>query len=300
MALRLSMWEKNWPEVGAALRGGAPGFLFMRKPQDIGNNVPVFCYHTVEREAFVADLDFLAANGYRTMSADGLLSHMMGEEPAPARSVVLTFDDGARNLYEVVYPALKQRGMVGVAFVCAGLHKEPGEQAAIINGHAGIVPPLDWVQMREMHRDGVIDFQSHGLRHAPVPDWPEQATLLGVSDDWIELVELPETSVRDEFARARAILEEKLDKTVLHLAFPCYKGTEEGLRIVADCGYRAAWWGVMAGRAFNRPGDSPWQVTRWSGEFVRRLPGEGRRPLDRILWDRYGGTLDRVLGTVRK
>ena len=42
-----NIWQKNWPEVHAAVTSGLPGFVFRSHPQPLGSNVPVFCYHVV-------------------------------------------------------------------------------------------------------------------------------------------------------------------------------------------------------------------------------------------------------------
>jgi hypothetical protein len=116
-----SSWEKNWPEVHAVLTGSFPSFVFSGRPSDLGSVVPVFCYHLVDPEEFERDLEFLSFNGYLTIDADALLAHMLGSELAPSRSVVLTVDDGARNLFEVAFPLLKKYGAKVVAFIAPGL-----------------------------------------------------------------------------------------------------------------------------------------------------------------------------------
>ncbi|MDW7710953.1 MAG: polysaccharide deacetylase family protein [Deferrisomatales bacterium] len=116
-------WEKNWPEVHALPTGGLPRFTYARRPGDLGSSVPVFCYHTIDAERFEGDLEFLVANGYRTIGADALLDHLEERCPAPERAVVLSFDDSARNLYEVVYPLLRRYRMNAVAFVAPRFHE---------------------------------------------------------------------------------------------------------------------------------------------------------------------------------
>ena len=127
------VWEKNWPELHAALTGGLPGFIFSNRPAGLDSGVPVFCYHLVEAAAFEEDLLFLKHNGYVTIHADALLDHLLRRKPAPARSVVLTFDDGAQNLYETVFPLLKRYDVQAVAFIAPGLHEggldQPGNAA---------------------------------------------------------------------------------------------------------------------------------------------------------------------------
>jgi peptidoglycan/xylan/chitin deacetylase (PgdA/CDA1 family) len=85
--------------VHAAVIGGLPGFVFQSHPQPLESNVPVFCYH------------FLSQNGYVTIDADMLLDHVKGRKQASEGAVVLTFDDGPCNHYEVVFPLLRRYGM---------------------------------------------------------------------------------------------------------------------------------------------------------------------------------------------
>jgi hypothetical protein len=122
-----NIWQKNWPEVHAAVTGGLPQFVFQSHPQPLGSSVPVFCYHVVSLKRFQADLDFLAQNGYVTIDADTLLDHLTGRQQAPEGAVVLTFDDGPRNHYEVVLPLLKRYGMKGVAFIAPRFHEETSQ-----------------------------------------------------------------------------------------------------------------------------------------------------------------------------
>ena len=115
-------WEKNWPEVHAAARGGLPNFILSRAPDGLGENVPVFCYHVVSEEEFESDMRFLYANEYATIDSDSLLNHVEGREPAPEKSVVISVDDGARNLRDVIFPLLKKYNMKAVAFVAPRFH----------------------------------------------------------------------------------------------------------------------------------------------------------------------------------
>jgi peptidoglycan/xylan/chitin deacetylase (PgdA/CDA1 family) len=291
------IWEKNWPEVHAAITGGLPKFVFASAPGELGDRVPVFFYHLVDDAAFEEDLAFLARNGYRTIGADRLLDHIEMRQAAPERAVVLTFDDGPKNLYDVAYPALKRHGMEAVAFICPGFHGEPSEEDA--NGKDGrAVYPCDWGQIGEMHNEGVIDFQSHTYMHRYLPRWPEDSPLIGVSDMSAitgALSSEPPSSIEDDFRLAKSIIEKRLDKRVNHLAFPRFNGTDEALEAAERCGYRACWWGTLPGQPDNRSKSSPWHVVRLSGEFLRRLPGDERVPLADILAARHKQNAKRVL-----
>lgn len=278
--------EKNWPELRAAATGGFPRFIVARHPPDLGSSVPVFCYHVVEAEQFEADLDFLCRNGHVTIDADALLDHLEKRGTAPNRAVVLTVDDGARNLYEVAFPLLKRYGMRAVAFIAPRFYREDSEDS-LSRARSGLPSPLGWSQIREMHESKVIDFQSHTYEHRYVPRWPEPADLEGCAPDVVCSRRGPALTISEDFRLAKETLDEKLGKPVRHLAFPRYKGTEEALRIGRECGYKAFWWGIVPNRPDNRPGLSPSYIVRLKCDYLRRLPGEGRLPLRTILLARY-------------
>jgi peptidoglycan/xylan/chitin deacetylase (PgdA/CDA1 family) len=289
-----NIWEKNWPEVHAAATGGLPQFIFAHRPRHLGLNVPVFFYHVVNAEAFKTDLDFLQRNGYVTIDADALLDHVEGRRQAPERAVVLTIDDGARNLYEVAFPLLQRYGMRAVAFVAARFHGEDSHDFSDDSG--GHFPrPLSWSQIRSMHASGVIDFQSHTYEHRHVPRWPEPADLEGSAPEVVRSLRGPALTFAEDFRLAKETLERHLNKAIRHLAFPKFNGTREALHIGQECGYKAFWWGVLPRRATNSPGDSPLYVVRVDGRYLRRLPGDRREPLSRIVLKRYRNSAIRFL-----
>ena len=288
-----NIWEKNWPEVDAAVKGGLPQFVLARRPRELGSSVPVFCYHVVNADDFEQDLDFLSRNGYTPINADALLDHLEGRRTAPKRAVVLTIDDGARNLYEVAFPLLKRHGMTGVAFLAPRFHSDlPSDSPA--ESPPDALRPLTWTEIREMHSSGVIDVQSHTYEHRYVPRWPEPIVLAGWRPEAVRSLLGSALTTAADFRLSREILEEKLGKTVRHLAFPKYNGTSEALRIGSECGYEAFWWGVRSRRPDNRPGESPSFIVRLNGEFMRRLPGEGRRSIREIFRMRFGGSASRL------
>ena len=292
-------WQKNWPEVHAAITGGLPEFIFARHPRELGSTVPVFCYHTADAQRFERDLDFLSRNGYVTIDADTLLDHLEERHHAPERAVVLTVDDGARNLYEVMFPLLKHHGMGAVAFVSPRFHLEVAADLSHYKMN-GLSRPLDWSQIMEMHESGVIDFQSHTYEHRFVPRWPEAAPLVGSDPELVSSLRGPVLTVEEDFQLARETLEQKLNKTVRHLAFTKYIGTKEAICIGRELGYRGFYWGTLPHNSYNRPGQSPGHIGRLDYLFVRRLPGEGREPLSEILPARFSGTAARLRRLLRR
>ncbi len=293
VALR-KIWEKNWPEVQAGFKGGLPKFIFSRNSNEYGPGIPVFCYHIVNEKDFEADLKFLSQNGYETIDADSLIDHLKKRKFANRRSVVLTFDDGGRNLHDVAFPLLKDYGMRAVAFIATRFHQEGTDQSHPRTVHTQALP-LSWSQIREMHSSGIIDFQSHTHEHRYIPRWPEPAGLEGSDDDLVGSLRKDVISIEEDFILSREIFKQKLNKTVRHLAFPCFNGTEKALQIGQSLGYEGFWWGVLPYRPLNEPGQSPLYIVRIGARYLRRLPGDGREPFKNIIRERYGHSVLRLL-----
>jgi len=84
-------------------------------------------YHIIDRtiqdkvaiseEAFAAQLDYLQAHGYTTLSLDHAIDHIQGKREVPPSSVLLTFDDGYVDNVEVALPLLQAHGMHATLFV---------------------------------------------------------------------------------------------------------------------------------------------------------------------------------------
>lgn len=273
--LRASI-RKNLPEVMGLLVGGLPKFVWLPYPRGGERGVPVFCYHRASVNALKADLQFLAENNYRTLDGDGLLDHLSGRLLAPPKSVVLTFDDGGKSLYEVAFPLLQQFQQRAIAFVCPGLHSETSD--------GGL---CSWSQIEEMVATNFVEIQSHTLEHRLVSCWPQFVPLAEASSRVADERRGSPLRMEDDFLRARELIERRLGRQVRHIALPMYRGSAAGVRAARKAGYVAIHWGLRAGRGLNASGSSAERISRVSGDFVRRLPGIGRRSLWDILCARW-------------
>lgn len=153
-----------------------PDFVAARRTESSRlDGVVVFMLHAVQPRRFERQIRFLRDNGYRTIDCDTLLRYLRGETTLEGPSVMLTFDDGERSLYDVAFPILQRYGLRAVNFIVPGMiHTTAAERPA--GGKA-------WCTRDEvltMHRSGVIDFQSHTLWHErmftgdlPVDFWRE-------------------------------------------------------------------------------------------------------------------------------
>lgn len=111
----------------------------------------------VSLSRFKAQLDFLASNGWQTLTMADLLTLT---SPGPIRSVVITFDDGYENNL-MACEELAKRNMRASWFIVTGsigrepLWADPGRPGCQL---------LDAGQLQEMHRAG-MEIGSHTVTH---------------------------------------------------------------------------------------------------------------------------------------
>jgi polysaccharide deacetylase len=156
-------------DIGRLLRTAArvsrtryPGFIFgLPLARD---EIPVFTYHDVETQVFVRDLEFLHANGYRTLSLEEYLSARNGGH-RPTRAVMLTFDDARKSFWTVAMPLLRTFDARAVLFVPTYWMSTPSQPADDLF--------MSWPEVRACVESGLVDVQSHAHRHALVATAPQ-------------------------------------------------------------------------------------------------------------------------------
>lgn len=65
---------------------------------------------------FSAQLDLLGQSA-EFLGAEDIVDILEGRKPLPPRSVVITFDDGFREQYEIAWPILQEKGIPAIFFV---------------------------------------------------------------------------------------------------------------------------------------------------------------------------------------
>lgn len=130
--------------------------------------VPILMYHyistppdnadkyridlSVEPTAFRSQMAYLAENGYSTISFYDLSLAVTNNQPLPDKSVILTFDDGYLDNYELAFPILQEFGLHATFFVVTEF---------IDKGRAEY---LTWEMVQEMAAAG-YDFEPHSRTH---------------------------------------------------------------------------------------------------------------------------------------
>jgi len=81
--------------------------------------VPILIYHAIapgheHPPDFVAQMDWLAHDGYHAVTLQQVFDHWHANAPLPSRPVVISFDDGYRSQYSTALPVLRALGWPGV------------------------------------------------------------------------------------------------------------------------------------------------------------------------------------------
>jgi peptidoglycan/xylan/chitin deacetylase (PgdA/CDA1 family) len=170
--------------------------------------------YVVTASVFARQLEWLAARGYRGVSAEAIASPAHRSE----RVVAITLDDGYLDNYTVAFPLLLEHGFTATIFAVADLDRRANFWD--VTGPMAGAPLLQPKHLREMSERG-ISFGSHGDSHAP-------------------LVALDDAAVLAELTRSRDVLEQVLGRRVDTFAYPY--GTVDGRSkaLVARAGYRCA------------------------------------------------------------
>ncbi len=139
--------------------------------------LPHFAVHS---DGFAAQLDWLAASGYRVETLEQAAAQM------DRRVVGLTFDDGHWSHHQHAFPLLAARGMKATFFV--------------VSDWVGRKDYASWDQLREMRAAG-MSIQSHSASHA-------------------YLSTLDVSGVRDELQRSKDALDRHLEQNTSAFALP--------------------------------------------------------------------------------
>ena len=205
---------------------------------------------TISAGTFEKHLEYLQANGYRSVTIDEVIDHMAGTKPLRGKCVALTFDDGDGSVYEYAYPLLVKHGMKGTLFVITSKMGQEWNELSLSS--------ID--ELREMQRSGLMSIQSHThdmhykikRGKTPHPTFDVLAKS-GISDEWYE--------VRDDLVKSRALIGHLFGEKPRALAWPFGFGSARSDAIAREAGFDgicSLWPGT------NFSGDSPLFIKRYT------------------------------------
>ena len=185
-------------------------------------NVPILTYHyirvnpdrydrmgfalSVTPSDFAAQMDWLAQNGYHTITTEDLFTYLNLYGGLPSKPVILTFDDGYADFYTTALPILRSHNFVAVSYVVTGFVGWPGYMTT--------------AQIVEADRSG-MEIGSHTINHP-------------------NLANMSAAAVLSQLTQSKLFLEQVLGHPVLSFCYPSGKYTSAVASAVAAAGFHDA------------------------------------------------------------
>jgi len=170
---------------------------------------------TIHPGKFQEHMDHLARESFNVWPLPKVLDFIKQGKDLPDKVVVLTFDDGYRDLYINAYPVMKQKGFPFTAFINSG----PID--------AGKGNYLSWDQVREMAKHGAT-IANHTVSHTHMGQ-PLKGENQG---EWL-------ARIRVEVESNQKRIQEETGTDVKILAYPYGEYTPEIIDLVDAMGYTA-------------------------------------------------------------
>lgn len=190
---------------------------------DKNAQVAVLLYHRVEAKAspqlriapavFEEHMEKLKTSGITVISMQDFLAWRRGEKNIPARSALITIDDGFSSAFEVARPILKKYGYPWTCFVYTNF---------ISRGSS-----LTWEQLAQLRDEGV-EIGCHSVSHMNLRD--QQGKTPEAYDEWL----------KQEISGAKQLLEQRLGIRCATYAYPFGSYSNRVLEHIKLAGYEAA------------------------------------------------------------
>jgi peptidoglycan/xylan/chitin deacetylase (PgdA/CDA1 family) len=166
--------------------------------------LPVLMYHRIDRltpqlppitrgltvtpASFSAQMHYIASHGYHTVSQEQVFQALEHGRPLPARPVMITFDDGYRDVWGKASPVIKRLHLRATAYVITSRISGPDPDF------------LQWGMLPLLQARG-IEIGSHTVHH-------------------LDLTREPDAVVESELVDSRATLQRHLGHPVQWFAYP--------------------------------------------------------------------------------
>ncbi|MDR9889401.1 polysaccharide deacetylase family protein [Pseudenterobacter timonensis] len=220
------------------------------------NGIPVLTYHHILRDeentrfrhtstttsvrAFSNQMTWLRDQGYTTLTMAQLEGYVRNKMNLPARSVVITFDDGLKSVSRYAWPILKEYGFHATAFIISSRIKRHPQKWDPKSLQFMSVSELEEIQ-------DVFDIQSH-THFLHRVDRYKHPILLSRSYHVILF----------DFERSRRALSQ-FNPHVLYLSYPFGGYNGKAIKAANDAGFHMA---VTTVKGKVKPGDNPFLLKR--------------------------------------
>ncbi|MDP2078466.1 MAG: polysaccharide deacetylase family protein [Sulfuricurvum sp.] len=201
--------------------------LWLSVPVSAAQSIPVLCYHrcgdkvedsmTIKTKDFAAQVEWLIKNGYTVIPLDTAARYLKGQiKSIPAKSIVITADDGHKSVYSDMAPIIKKYKVPVTLFIYP---------SAISNAKYA----MTWDQLRELESTKLFHVESHTYWH---PNFKREKKMLSKEEY--------EKSVHAQLYKSKATLEKKMGHGIKYLAWPFGIYDEDLLKRAKEAGYEMA------------------------------------------------------------
>lgn len=170
-------------------------------------NIPILCYHnfnptipgsmTLSPKRFEEQIQWLKSQGFTIIPLKDAVEYLQGKRNSlPAKSIVITADDGWRSVYTYMFPLVKKYHIPVTLFIYP---------QTISTGKNA----MTWEQLKELQQTGLFDIQGHTYSH---PNFKQEKKHRSDSNY--------EKFVKNELVNSKKILEDKLQTHITLLAWP--------------------------------------------------------------------------------
>lgn len=200
-------------------------------------NIPILCYHNLNPtrpgsmnmtpQKFESQIQWLKQNGFNIITLKEAVDYLQGKtDTLPKKSIVITFDDGWQSVYTYLLPIVQKYHFPVTLFIYP---------QTISTGKNA----MTWEELLSLEKTGWFDVQSHTYSHPNFKHAKRQMS--------------PDTYQRfmqKELGAAKKILEEKMGKKIVYLAWPFGIYDAELEQQAAAAGYEMAF--TIDARTANR------------------------------------------------
>lgn len=107
---------------------------------------------TVDSGIFDEQMNYLVTNGYHIISSDEVVNALLSHQQLPAKSIVVTLDDGYDDAYNYAFPIAKKYHISLDWMIPSGLIENPGY--------------MTWAQLKDATQSNLIHIYNHSWSHA--------------------------------------------------------------------------------------------------------------------------------------
>jgi peptidoglycan/xylan/chitin deacetylase (PgdA/CDA1 family) len=188
-----------------------------------GVPIPAKYQWTMNIDVFEAEMKYIHDNGYHVIPMSDVLKFLRHQITVPPHSVCITIDDGYKSAIVYAYPVLKKYGYPWTFFIYPDfITVAEGSGAA------------SWSDLLALQADGV-DIESHSMTHPNLKLHHQK-----VKNVWQNFT--PDEYAQwlnNETAGSKAILEQKMGKTITCFAYPYGEYNKQVEDAVIAAGYEA-------------------------------------------------------------